>query len=107
MTNNFSEPSSASTPHNRGKTPVVNDLDRVVREVVIKALNIETESFEMSDDANLFDLGADSMSIVDLFLQLEERFDVKFEEAQIRPEMFKRLADLVEFVRSQVEARPS
>jgi acyl carrier protein len=83
-------------------TAKIEDLDLVVREVVVKALNLEIGALDIADEANLFDLGADSMSIVDLFFQLEERFDVKFEEAQLSPEMFKRFADLAAFVRTQV-----
>ena len=83
-------------------TPIAD----AVRQVAVSVLNLEIQSHQIQDDTNIFELGADSMSIVELLFQLEAEFDLRFDESKLNVDIFKRFGDLVAFVDEQIKSRP-
>ena len=65
-----------------------------VKEVLESNLDIDPEN--VTEDATFDDLGIDSLDMVELICELEERLDVDFGE----PEDLETMSDLVEYVDS-------
>jgi acyl carrier protein len=90
-----------------GESPGVSSSTAdAVRDVAVAVLGLEIHATQIQDNSNLFELGADSMSIVELLFQLEDRFGLKFDESEFNVDIFKRFADLVVFVDDQIKGQP-
>ena len=68
-----------------------------VKEVLEENLDINPET--VSDDSTFDSLGIDSLDMVELICDLEEKCDVDFGE----PEGLKTVGELVDFVESKVD----
>ena len=72
------------------------DLERRIREVVAEVLRLDPEQIRMEDDL-LVDLGADSLALAELAMQLERRMGVKVPgEEWLEVIAVGELADLIE-----------
>lgn len=66
----------------------------IVRDVLVENQDLDPEA--ITEDAVIEDLGIDSLDMVELICELEERLDVDFGE----PEGLETMSDLVEYVDS-------
>ena len=66
----------------------------VIKDVLQENLDIEPE--EVDEDSTFDSLGIDSLDMVELICELEERCDIEFGE----PEGLKTVGDLVEYIDS-------
>ena len=72
------------------------DLERRIREVVAEMLRLDPEQIRMEDDL-VVDLGADSLALAELTVQLEQRMGVKVPgEEWLEVIAVGELADLIE-----------
>lgn len=61
-----------------------------------------TKIAEVRDDANLFeDCGLDSMSVLDLVLAIEEKFNITILADELQTELFQNISNLAQFVDSK------
>lgn len=69
-----------------------------IRELIVEALNIEGD--QITPNARLKeDLDIDSLSAVELVLELEEAFDVKIEDDELAN--FKTVQDIIDAIESK------
>lgn len=68
-----------------------------VREVLCEQLDFDEEKVTMSSSI-VDDLGADSLDVVDLIIQLEEEFELEIPDEEI--ENIKTVGDLVHYIES-------
>jgi acyl carrier protein len=66
-----------------------------VREVVVEAAGIGNAA-ELSDTDDLWDAGMDSLSSVNLMVQLEDAFGVQFPDELLTREVFSSIASIAE-----------
>ena len=57
------------------------ELTRFVREAAADALSIDVEA--VSDDANLYALGAQSLEVLDIVFKLEQRYDIEITRGEM------------------------
>lgn len=67
-----------------------------IKDLVVENVEPIDSVDELADDAVLRDLGMDSMSALNLMLDLEEEFDVQFPEELLTDETFRSAASLAE-----------
>lgn len=76
----------------------------LVRDIVCDVLQISDRAYEMGPETGL--LGNipefDSMAVVSVITELEERFDIVVEDDDISAETFESLANLTAFLNSKV-----
>lgn len=72
-------------------------LERV-KKIVVEQLNVEAEEVTMEAGIKE-DLGADSLDVVDLIMQLEDEFGITIEEDQA--EKINTVGDIVNFISSK------
>ena len=78
------------------------EIEQKLRQVLLAHLPKVTEE-ELSDDAELFSLGLNSLNTVPLVLALEDAFEFEFEMDEISYESFRTLADITEVVKNKIE----
>lgn len=71
----------------------------VVQEVIAKQLHMEIH--EISMDSHLRnDLNADSIDAVDIIMELEDRFDIEFDDEDL--EKLETIRNVVEYIESHI-----
>ncbi|ENZ01612.1 acyl carrier protein [Clostridium thermobutyricum] len=69
-----------------------------IREVVCEQLGVEEN--EVTMETTFEDLGADSLDLFQVVIELEEKFGIQLEDA----ERIKSIKDAVEYVQSKINA---
>lgn len=86
-------------------TRTSDDILPDVIEVITNALNAGHRSNSIDADTRLDSLGLDSMNVMDVFLGLEERFDVTFEDDEIDLTSIETMGDFAEFMDRVLRSR--
>jgi len=79
-----------------------NEIEKTAKELIIGVLSLDMNADEIKNSTNLYNLGLDSMNVVDLLLELERTIGFALDPEDIRPEMFEKFDKLVEFLSSKV-----
>ncbi len=66
-----------------------------IREIICEQLGVEKDGITL--ETTFEDLGADSLDLFQVVIELEEKFDIQIEEV----EKLKRLKDAVEYVKNK------
>lgn len=64
--------------------------------IMVEHLKHVSSPEKIEDDVSLENLGLDSMSAMNLMFDIEDQFDVVFDESLMTPEVFKTAASLHE-----------
>lgn len=78
-------------------------VEQSVKEIIADYLNIKADSIK-TDARILWDLGADSLDVVEILLALEEKFDVSIKECEAT-EAGDTVGDLVSLVTKKLEQK--
>ena len=76
----------------------MSDVAERVKKIVVEHLGVEAE--KVTEEASFIDdLGADSLDIVELVMELEEEFEITIPDEQA--EKIKTVGDAIEFIKAQ------
>ena len=71
-----------------------------IRACISSQLNIDEEEIKM-ESSFINDLGADSLDIVELIMQLEEKYDIEFPDEDV--EKIVTVGNIVEYIKAHSE----
>jgi acyl carrier protein len=79
---------------------ISQDIESPIREFIATRLLYSNDGFNYPDDASLLREGIiDSLGVVELVEFLQGRFNVKVEQAEVRPDNFDSVAKMAAYVR--------
>ena len=71
-----------------------------IREIIVDQLDVDED--KVTTDASITeDLGADSLDVVDLVMNIEESFDLEIPDEEV--ENIKTVGDIVKFIEAKTE----
>ncbi|MDC0609236.1 acyl carrier protein [Vibrio sp.] len=73
-----------------------SNIVEIVQTIIGNVLQTEVNLNE--SDVNLFDLGLDSMTIVDFLVVIEEEFDLEIDESELKEDMFTSAYKIIDFI---------
>lgn len=77
-------------------------IEQQVREYILENLFFTSESATLSNDDSLLERGViDSTGVLELIFFLEQQFGIKVHDAELIPENFDSLNNLVQFVQKK------
>ncbi|MCA3242307.1 MAG: acyl carrier protein [Rubrivivax sp.] len=79
------------------ETPTTIELADTLRRIVIDVLKLDPTATVINDETNLYELGLESLNVVELLTQLEMTFDITIDVDDLSAELFGRFGTLVEF----------
>jgi acyl carrier protein len=79
------------------------DVAAAIRGIVTDVLKLHAESITIDEDTNLYELGLESLNVVELLTQIEISFDVTIDVEDLSAELFGRFGTLVAFVRRKID----
>jgi acyl carrier protein len=74
------------------------ETGEIVRGVLISVLGLGIERSELDINADLFELGMDSLSVVRVVVALEEGLAIQIPADELSPDLFRRVGDLIDFL---------
>jgi acyl carrier protein len=80
------------------------DLAATLRELVAEVLRLD-DGAQLGPEANLTELGLESMSVVELLTRIEIAFDIVVDVDDLSGELFGRFDNLLQFVMSKAHAQ--
>jgi len=76
-----------------------------LKEILVNRLDINLKYEDIDENASLYEdgLGLDSIAIVELIVQMEKAFSISIADEELKPELFKSLTTLGEFIREKTK----
>jgi len=85
------------------ETVLSADVADAMRSIVTDVLKLHAESSSIDEETNLYELGLESLNVVELLTQIEISFDVTIDVEDLSAELFGRFGTLVDFVRRKID----
>jgi len=77
-----------------------------LEEILLDILRMETGQVTLSEESNLYELGLESLSVVELLTRIELRFDIVIDVEDLSADLFQYYGSLLAFVAAKAaEAR--
>lgn len=76
------------------------DIETTVKEVISEQLGIETAEIKMESEFQK-DLGADSLDVVELIMQMEDKFKVSIPDEEAKK--IRIVGDVVRYIKEKVK----
>lgn len=84
------------------QTPVATSTALALSRVLTDILGLPASSTALHDDANLFDLGLDSLGVVRFVADTEAALGIRVPDEALRADMFERFSRLLACIEEQV-----
>jgi len=78
-----------------------NSLEQSLKELIVERLYLDMAPEDIETEKELSEYGIDSFLLLELIVALEETFDVKFEQSDIKADVLKSVKSLADLVRSK------
>lgn len=84
---------------------IIDEIKNKLKEIIVKNLDANIEESDLNDEDSLYEdgIGLDSITIVNLIVQIEEGFGFIFKEEEINSELFQNINSLADFISSKTE----
>lgn len=80
---------------------MVDSLESKLKELIVERLFLDIEPTEIETEVELAEYGVDSFLLLELIVALEETFEVKFAQSDIKAEVLKSVKTLADLIRSK------
>lgn len=84
------------------ETDEIFDLASKVKAIIIDVLSLPVDPGDLLDSANLFEIGADSMSAVEILLALEERMEIHMGDEELNASILESVGSIIAFVAKKI-----
>lgn len=81
-----------------------NEIAEGTKHIVNKVLRIDPSEFQISDDSNLFELGLESLNVIELITELELAYRITIDVEDLSQDLFSRFGMLVAFMQTKLRA---
>jgi acyl carrier protein len=79
------------------------DVRDAIARIVADVLKLPGDWSPLEDETNLYELGLESLNVVQLLTQIEMTFDVTIDVEDLSAELFSRFGTLVAFVHRKID----
>ena len=81
----------------------INMNDKIYNQVVIEITNIANIDYEISELDKIDELGISSLKFIQLIVQLEDRFNISFDDDDIDFEKRYTINDIVQYIKQRLQ----
>ncbi|UII27574.1 phosphopantetheine-binding protein [Fulvivirga maritima] len=85
---------------------MTEEIKKKIRSIIANDLDANINEEDLSDDVSLYDggIGLDSIAIINLIVELENKFDISFDETEINAQLFSNINSLADFISGKMNA---
>jgi len=87
------------------EVPMESEIADGIRIIVNKVLRIDPSEFRISEETNLFELGLESLNVIELIAELELAYNITIDVEDLSQDLFSRFGMLVAFMQGKSTAR--
>lgn len=83
----------------------INKTKEIIRDIIENLVELRKPISEIGDDENILILGMDSISILKVVTELEEEYDIEFDDEDLNYDNLKSIssiANCVEYIRNKL-----
>lgn len=86
-------------------TPVLSreEIADRLRPIVLSVLRIEMPAHALTEETNLYELGLESLNVVELLTEVEAAFDITVDVEDLSAELFTQFGTVVSFVQRKAD----
>ena len=84
---------------------LMSDVAEKLQSMALEVLRIDAPASFIQSETNLYELGLDSLNVVEMLTHIEMNFDFTVDAEDMDAALFGRFGNLVEFVQSKLAAR--
>ena len=99
----MSQLTQSNIDHSAEIIPPVSQVENGVREIVAEILRMQDRPMEIKPSSNLFELGLESLNVIELLTAIEMGFDITIDVEDLSGELFESFGALVDFVTARRE----
>lgn len=87
------------------KTFTTDPIELKLKEIIANELDINVSVDEINSEISLYEdgVGLDSISIVNLIVQIEDKFNIELLENEISTSVFSNIKSLAKFIREKID----
>jgi len=79
-----------------------NSVESDIRDIVVEILRMQDRQNEITLESNLFELGLESLNVIELLTAIEMNFDITIDVEDLSGELFENFGNLVNFVQAKI-----
>ena len=82
---------------------VSTSVSETLKDIVLKVLKLEIPASTLNEQTNLYELGLESLNVVELLVDIEAAFDIVVDIEDLNGEMFAVLGSVAAFVQGKLD----
>lgn len=82
-----------------------SEVSEKIKTITYRVLRIDPTDVRITAESNLFDLGIESLSVVELLTEVESAFDITIDTEELSEGLFTRFETMVAFVQSKINEK--
>jgi len=82
--------------------PDVSAIDQPLAEIILDILRMEPGQQRLTEASNLYELGLESLNVVELLTRIEMRFDIVIDVEDLSADLFQTYGSVLAFVARKV-----
>jgi acyl carrier protein len=82
--------------------PDVSAIDQPLAEIILDILRMEPGQTRLTEASNLYELGLESLNVVELLTRIEMRFDIVIDVEDLSADLFQTYGSVLAFVARKV-----
>ncbi|MDK2125940.1 acyl carrier protein [Parachitinimonas caeni] len=86
---------------NQAVMEVTSNLDERLKRCVLDVLKLDLPTSAIADETSLYELGLDSLSVVDLLMAIESTFGIAIDVEELSAELFGQFLTLRDFLQQK------
>jgi len=79
-------------------TPHAASIDQPLADIILDILRMEPGQIRLTAESNLYELGLESLNVVELLTRIETRFDIIIDVEDLSADLFQTYGSLLAFV---------
>ena len=84
---------------------VATSVIETLKDIVLKVLRLEIPASSLNEQTNLYELGLESLNVVELLVDIEAAFNIVVDVEDLNGDMFTALGTLAAFVRDKLDGK--
>lgn len=82
----------------------MEDIETRIKEIMVEYIDGINDTSEISNDADLFALGINSVTGIRIFVAIENEFGFEFDDNNLNPETFGSVNQLSNYVKQKIKS---
>ena len=81
------------------------NIEKEVKDIILSILNVEKLPYELTCISKLSEIGLDSIKLIEMIINLENKFEITFEDEELDIDIINNYRKIIEIIRSKYNSK--